>query len=316
MDRAPIGWLRERDVDLLICSELHARADLTSLIASKLGVPGAEFIGAWVSVSEADGESDLVVRFRTPDGDILALIENKIAAPFQPDQPGRYMIRATRLKKASDISHVYTMLFAPQDYLDTTNAVFDIRLSYEEVEKTLTASADGRSIFLASVLREGVEAKRRGYVMKPDEVSSGLWQAIWEAALEIAPSLKMREPGLRPGGATFLYFYDALGLSGADRERVDLVYKFLHGFVDLQFKRTAPEELSSRISDLLDDDMAVVRASASSSIRVQVPRLDFGIEPSLQSESIETGLRVADRLREFFALYQETLLRNEADQHS
>lgn len=144
--------------------------------------------------------------------------------------------------------------------------------------------------------------------MKPDDAASELWRAIWLSALEIAPSLRMREPGLRPGGATFLYFYDALGLSRVDRERVDLVYKFFHGFVDLQFRRTTPEELLSRTSGILEDDMSIERAHGSSSIRVRVPRLDFGIEPTLQRENIATGLSAADRMRAFLKLHQEPLL--------
>jgi hypothetical protein len=81
--RTPFAWLRERDIDLLVCSELYAKGELTRLLASRIAPKGAQFVGAYVSHAEADGESDMVVVFTTGDAHIIALIENKIAASFQ-----------------------------------------------------------------------------------------------------------------------------------------------------------------------------------------------------------------------------------------
>jgi hypothetical protein len=87
--RSPFSWLRERDIDLLLCAELHACGGPKNLLASRLGYPDSEFSGAWVSHAEHDGESDLIAAFETKDGLVLALVENKIAAPFQPEQGQR-----------------------------------------------------------------------------------------------------------------------------------------------------------------------------------------------------------------------------------
>ena len=94
--RSPFSWLRERDIDLLLCAELYACGGLKNLLACRVGYPNSEFWRAWVSHAEGDGESDLVVAFETKDGLVLALVENKIAAPFQPEQAQRYAARAQR----------------------------------------------------------------------------------------------------------------------------------------------------------------------------------------------------------------------------
>jgi hypothetical protein len=68
LGRAPHGWLRERDIDLLLCAELH--------------VTSGRFSGAWVSEADADGESDLVLASDGDGGHLIALIQNKVAAAF------------------------------------------------------------------------------------------------------------------------------------------------------------------------------------------------------------------------------------------
>ena len=42
------------------------------------------------------GSSDIVVAFGSTEGFLVLLIENKIDAEFQPDQPERYRDRAVR----------------------------------------------------------------------------------------------------------------------------------------------------------------------------------------------------------------------------
>ena len=95
-NRPPMQWLRERDIDLLICSELHSPGPLWDLFLGGWNSGVAEFDGAWMSWQDVDGETDIVVSFKAGANALILLIENKIAAQFQPDQPRRYRIRAQR----------------------------------------------------------------------------------------------------------------------------------------------------------------------------------------------------------------------------
>lgn len=80
-ERLPYAWLRERHVDLLLCSELHANGGVARLFAERAGCSGSAIAGTWVSHAEHKGESDLVGRFdATPP--VVGLIENTIAANF------------------------------------------------------------------------------------------------------------------------------------------------------------------------------------------------------------------------------------------
>src|ERR1700730_13225130 len=130
--RTPFAWLRERDIDLLVCSELYARGELTRLLTSRIAPEGARFLGAYVSHAEIDGESDMVVVFTTGETHVIGFIENKIAASFQPEQAERYAARALRWSTAAGVSRVVTVLFAPEEYMHRSgSSVFDERISYE-----------------------------------------------------------------------------------------------------------------------------------------------------------------------------------------
>ena len=194
LERLPFAWLRERDVDLLLCSELHAETCVTRFVASRLGVRG-DCLGAWVSLGELEGESDLVIAWGAPSRLHLALVENKIAASFQPDQAGRYLARANRWRSESNVASVCTVLIAPADYMTREGAnLFDARITYEELAECARAEGDRRSKFLADALFGGVEAYRRGYSPEPNDQVSAVWEAIWHAAQGTAPRLNMQRP--------------------------------------------------------------------------------------------------------------------------
>lgn len=307
--RSPFSWLRERDIDLLLCAELYARGGLTNLLASRVGCPDFEFSGAWVSHAESDGESDLIVAFQTEKGSALALVENKIAAPFQPEQALRYVARAQRWLTSDRIARVVTVLVAPGGYMSRPGAeTFEVKIPYEDLSKVLREENDPRSRFLAEALEAGVEALRRGYVMTPDDAVTRMWQACWKLSLKVAPKLNLNEPGLKPGRSNWLYFRDAEGLSDLDWRRAVVVYKGERGHVDLQFGGTSTSQLMQRSQGILQPSMKVVPAAKSASIRVNVPIIDFSRAPEDQRQLIIEGLAASELLRSFFVLHREKLL--------
>ncbi|UQR61657.1 PD-(D/E)XK nuclease family protein [Bradyrhizobium sp. C-145] len=302
--RSPFSGLRERDIDLLLCAELHARRGLANLLARRAGCPGSPLAGAWVSHDENDGESDLVMAFETEDGLVLALAENKIAAPFQPEQGLRYAARAQRRSTTEGISRVVTVLIAPDGYMSKSGAeAFEVRIPYEELSAPLREENDPRSQFLADALEAGVEALRRGYIMTPDAAVSGMWQACWKISRQVAPKLNFNEPGLKPRLSTWFHFKDAEGLSQLDWSRVVVVYKAERGHVDLQFGSTTAAELSLRSDRILQSSMKVERAAKSASIRVRVPIVDFAQAPEEQHQAIVEGFAACELLRSFFVMH-------------
>ena len=306
-DRSPAAWLRERDIDLLVCSELWAEGSpLRRLFAGRWNDGDATFEGAWVSHQDADGETDIVVSFVSGPGSLILLVENKIDAEFQPDQAERYRQRGMRWRERGGPSvDVETVLLAPAEYFGREDSdTFDWHLSYEDLVDLLNNAVDPRSQFLAYILSEGIRTYRQGYVPVPDATNTQVWRAFWDIANEETPRLRMRRPGDKPSGAGFIYFYDAEGVSSAETEgRAHIVYKHRPGRdceVDLQFRQTSEASLRTRAAELLEDDMSVVKAGNSASIRVRVPAVDFSRIPEGQEDGIRAGLHAAERLRRFF----------------
>ena len=299
--RLPFAWLRERDIDLLFCSELHAKGDVAKLLAARLGDPSAAFENAWVSVAEQEGQSDLVVALSGAKGRLVALIEDKIAADFQPDQAARYRARAARLIEAG--ARVVTVLVAPLDYLGRASSQdFDATVSYEEIAATAQESGDLRSVFFADALLGAVEAYRRRNVLVPDATVSDVWMACWKWSQEVTPKLNFRSPGLKPGRAMWFRFTEAEGFQPGEPAR--LIYKANRGQADLQFRRTNVAQLAARVGTWLDPDMRVVRAMSSASVRLAVPKIDFSGAPEPQQAKILEGLEACERLR---VLYVERI---------
>jgi hypothetical protein len=290
--RVPIAWIRERDVDLLLASELHGQPAFATWLFSAVGVADVAFEDAQVSVSQENGESDLVVRGRQPDSRrAMLLIENKVAASFQPEQDLRYAVRAERMRATGDYALVQTVLLAPSSYLETAEVAFDAELSYEALVQWLDVHGDARSAFFVRVVLAGIEAQRRGYVPVPDEAVSRFWSEYHRLVASEFAALRMPPPGSRPAGSSFIYFREALNRPIIGR-RADIVHKFAHGWVDLQFAQTDPQDLEC-LRSRLPPNCEIARANKSASVRRTVPKLDPQRPVSDQLAEARAALSVA-----------------------
>lgn len=308
LDREPFAWLRERDIDLLLCCELHADGAFTSYIERVVGLDGATFEGAWVSHSELNGESDLLIAWQATSGKHIVLVENKIAAGFQPDQAARYAERARSWEVQEKVASARTMLLAPQAYVASAHGEpFDYFVTYEDICSAMRSASDPRSRFMAEALEAGVAAYHRGYVANADPFVSSAWQVLWEIAGESTPKLNMSKPTSKPAKSTWIYFREAEGLSSL-RNRVLLVYKAERGHADLQFRGADVTELSGRVASLLHPTMEVHKAGKSSSIRMSVPSIDFSSDVGGQREEAQFGFAACEQLRKFFLVHRDALL--------
>lgn len=296
-ERAALGWLRERDIDLLVCSEVHVDGPLRDHLAGLWLGRRVTFDGAWVSHAEIDGESDLVVVFHDGNQTLVLLVENKIGADFQPDQVQRYAARAERWRDELN-ADVLTALLAPEEYIQqAVNQVFDATISYEALVAALKSGDDARSKFLADALTAGIASYRKGYVLVPDAQVSSVWGEIWRIACSTAPLLNMEAPSEKPGRSTWIYFRRA---SGFPDNLCVPVLKADRGQVDLQFRHMGTAELHRVVEDLIEPDMTIVKASKSASVRVNVPPIDFHRPAGEQEDQIRGALQQAERLRQFY----------------
>jgi hypothetical protein len=115
--------------------EFHVSESFVAWFCKELEIAPASFNGAWHSVSDTDGETDLLLRVRSGDQRIGILIENKIAAPEQDRQDERYHLRGFRAQQNGKYDRFVTCMCAPQIYLDGLGkgSLYQHRISYEHI---------------------------------------------------------------------------------------------------------------------------------------------------------------------------------------
>lgn len=300
-DRSPIAWLRERDVDLALCIELHSCKEFQQwFLRTALGQE-KDLAGAWVSVSDGQGETDLLIL--CGDGEAL-LIENKIDAGFQPHQAERYRLRGDAGIREGSWTHFRTCLLAPSIYIDRTSSdLFDLHLKYEQVLSWYEGRLDPRSRFMQRFLTTAIEQGRTGWQLVPHAPTTDFWQSYWQLAIEQFPELEMPRPDAKPSGSTWPYFRRA-GLP----KGVVIIHKTTHGFVDLSFSQTKEADLHQRCQGLLEAGMEIRQTKGSAVIRCNVARIDPAFSFSEQQSAIAASLHAASRLLRFFHTHREALL--------
>ena len=309
-NRPPLGRLRERDIDLLLCCELHCAGALRDRFAEIWDRADIEFSLAQVSYPEPDGETDLVVEFRSGNEVLCLLVENKVDAEFQDGQAERYADRAKRWEDRGDANAVRTLLLAPSRYLERAETdLFDECICYESLIDVLKGTDDDRSYFLSRLLKQGIDKERQGYTPNPDEAVTEVWRRIYERSRSVAPELNMKQrlEG-RPLKSSYIYFRHASGFPPIGGQKKGVVIKGDKGVVDLQFSSTGKSDLESIIQGSLCDNMEIARAGKSAVIRIRSSTLDFRRDPSTQIEAIDDNLKKTERLRKFY-IQHESILR-------
>ena len=308
MNREEVTWLRERDIDLLVASELYGSPALANALFQKFQMGSAQFSGAFVSVTDMFGEADLIIVGKQADGNKMALlVENKIAASFQDEQDLRYRKRALMLLDSGQYSVVQTLLLAPSTYIENSSTDFDSNMSYEDVCNILDEN-DPRSAFVIRALRNGVEAQKRGYQVTRDNAVSEFWRDYYDLVCSQYSELGMKRPKQdKPAGSDFCYFQ---GVRRKIAGRfVDLVHKWRDGYVDLQFSSTTVDELHAIIGGEMPPDAVIAKANKSASLRFSVPTLSTDRPLGEQEEAAITGLDrcrwVNDWSRDFAAKTQK-----------
>ena len=292
--------ITERDVDLLLITELHASPDFRNYVLRIVFDYNGEheFLGAWRGVSDSMGETDILFLASLRDLGIVAImIEDKVDAKFQDDQSGRYRRRGEAGKKGGHWNEFRTCLCGPSVLIKPHLSEWDKLIPIEDVADWLSADAgaDPRAGFVASALRVAVgKFERGGFV--PDVRATTFWheyQLLCRAefsdlAMKQLPPVQSRNEPWPAFGAGIL------------PKGVRLEHKAWQGHVDLTYSGTELNELEVKFGSTLRSSMSIERVGGSAAIRKQVPPLNH-LEPlGPQVDVVRTALNSARMLLGFW----------------
>lgn len=152
----------ERDIDLLLLEEFVASADFTSWFLTQIGGEEAALLSeAHRSVRTVNGESDVELTLQASTGTLKILIENKVDAAFQPNQPQRYADRANDYQTSGKCQKTITVVMAPEIYFGsgTSNLGFDKKVSYEAALRWFESAEllGARKEYKTALLRGAIE---------------------------------------------------------------------------------------------------------------------------------------------------------------
>jgi len=300
-DTPKLEAIAERDIDLLLMEEFESGSGFLEwfiAVTARWPTDGLETLGAWHSVSNEHGESDVLVLAHDPGGKRLALlIENKVDAPPQLEQAQRYERRGALGVEAGVWQQFATCIVAPQRYLGAAaNASgYQTRVSYEDIAEWMRGNLPPgrRTEFKRHLILAAIEQQRRGYSPKLDAVVTRFFTDYWELAESLFPELHFSHSGPRPSGSTWAELRPPALPKGRS-----IMHKVMEGFVDLQFAGLGErvDELIRLNPLLLRDGVNFVRATKSAALRIQVPPMDVREDFAARRESAMTALKAALKL--------------------
>jgi hypothetical protein len=302
--------VEERDIDLLLMEEFHVSPEFVEWFCSRVGVTDAAFEGAWHSVSDHDGETDLLLRVKAGARRIEVLIENKVAAPAQPKQDARYHLRGTRSREAGACDDYLTCICAPSAYLEglPAGSLYDHRISYEAIRDWYAAQPGPRSAWRCRIMDQAIEQGRRGYTLIENAAKSAFHQQYWEFTRRSFPALTVKRPKAKGSKSNWVY------MKAPDMPpKVILCHKNDQGCVDLTFYGRRVQELLGLHAEW-PEGISPQQCGKSAVLRVVVPTLDMERPLSEQEASLEDVLAAACRLIPYCrSLEQGSAAANPAD---
>lgn len=263
----------ERDIDLLLLEEFVASSDFCSWFMSQIGpYEDIALLEAHRSVKTLNGESDLELVLAQSQRLVRVLIENKVDAAFQPNQPQRYSERAKNHLLSGEYSEIVTVVLAPEVYFgdEASYFGFDAAITYENILSwfELADIGSSRKAYKVELLRGAIDRGRQGWKLIPDPIVTEFWQSYRSLADQIAPELAMPIPKKEiPARSSFIRFRPA-----ALPSTVSLLHKFAHGYVDLQFTGMGSKllQLEDRYRAYMLPSMRIEKAAESAVIRILV----------------------------------------------
>jgi len=291
----------ERDIDLLVMRLLSTEPSVLEYFCNKMKITDYKLQEVAHSVSDINGESDIVVKL-SKDGLVhLLMIENKIDAAAQPEQYARYKKRGDKQLRDNNASSYSVCIMAPAEYLAENSEAqkYDFKVAYEDLLELDTVKND---VFASAMLKKAVEKKQSA-----GEISlavSEFWQNYYLYQQEHYPWLNLNYGSANKGPyATWPSF--KTGVPGTR-----LIHKSEQGYVDLEFSGKAEQqaELAQRIKPYKHDDMHWRPTGGSASIGIEVSKVDFSKGFTEYQEEMRSIFDAISRLQKLvLRLYDEGL---------
>lgn len=295
-----LASVTERDIDLLLMEEFHISDDFVTWFCGELALHDVQPTGAWHSISDTDGESDLLLRVRKDGRRIGILIENKIAAPEQDLQAERYHLRGIRSREQGKLDEYVTVICAPSRYLDGLNpsSAYQHRVSYEHIADWFGQQRGRRAVWRHQIMLEAIEQGRRGYIMAVNAAITNFHRAYWEYLKRRHPRIKMAPPKSRGNYSSWIIFKGHTFPKG-----VNMHHKFDQRVMEIGFANRTVDEIFALNLDL-PDGIEVAQKGKTGSLSISIPSIDMNLDLEAQLPAIEKSLEAAYKLMPYATLFQ------------
>ncbi len=290
--------VQERDIDLLLMEEFHSSPDFVSWFSQQVGEGDGHLAGAWHSVTDADGETDLLLLVSTEKDRLGILIENKVAAPEQAFQAERYHLRAARLQNDGVYDRFVVCICAPRVYLEALpkSTLYEATIAYEDIAAWFSLKGDTRSQWRRTIMEEAIVHSRRGYRMVVNETVSNFYQEFWQHIQIYHPELIMRRPTPKGNQSSWIIF------RGADFPKgVKYHLKMDQSVIELGFEGISVSNLREAFSDI-SKDIRTLQKGRVAVISIPVPFLDRTKSLSSQKDALLAIMDATARLLPFARL--------------
>lgn len=286
----------ERDLDLVLMGALFASEPFRAfMLRSAIGWSKRHsLVRTRVSEMVDAGESDVLLVVDLEGANRLALmIEDKISAPFQPEQANRYWQRGEQGIQDGQWNRFTTCLCAPEGYLAEARPMEEwcAYISLESISEWARQSNDRYDAFVAAICEEAV-AKRDAQVREKSLEATAFWQAYRLLASQLLPEVDItRLPPLVSLASPWPRFGAA-----ALPDNVFLEHKPQQGRVGLTFAKSTLEDLRRRLPATLPIDVKSAKTGQSAALRIAVPRVDHLRPFNEQEEEVLSVLAAVERL--------------------
>lgn len=287
-----LASVAERDIDLLLMEEFHVSDEFVAWFCGEIGLADVSPAGAWHSVSDTDGESDLLLRVMHAGRRVGVLIENKVAAPEQNLQDERYHLRGIRSREQGKIDDYATVICAPRRYLESLSptSAYHHQIAYEQIAEWFAAQSGRRAAWRHHIMHEAIEQGRRGYTMAVNATNTAFHLAYWEHLRKHHPKIQMARPKARGSKSTWII------LKGLDfPKNVNMHHKFDQQVMEIGFAGRTVDELLTANSDW-PEDIVPVQKGGTASLAIRVPAIDMKLGIAEQRPAVEEALAAAYRL--------------------
>ncbi|HEY3706273.1 MAG TPA: hypothetical protein VGL22_14515 [Terracidiphilus sp.] len=297
----------ERDIDILLAEEFSVSpcfSDWFLTRTSKFKTAKAQVAGVYVSKSGSLGESDLVVLFDEAgeNGSRFALlIEDKVNAPFMPDQAARYRLRGEHEVQNGQYTDYEIVLCSPAAYcVDNAKAqLFDSRVSYEDIGNFLMSCNrdDPRTAYRSQFISSAAKPGGSKWEQLQDDVTDRFWEAAYQIATDEFPELEMKKLRLTKGSTLINFRPREMPMYP---RRYYIFLKGNIGLVDLTFSEVLPRLFLPLVKPILKDGMKVVRTGRSTAIRLEVSPFIVAEPDEAVMDKVRLALSASARLIRFY----------------